>query len=64
MANLLLVDDKHVQHGVAVGVLLVGVGAARQDQPVALLLAEAGREAERILAPVHVAIHGIIMIYV
>jgi hypothetical protein len=51
-----LVNDQHVKDGVAVGVLVVGVGVSRQNQPVALLLAEARGETQRVLAPVHVAV--------
>lgn len=51
-----LVNDEHVEDGVAVGVLVVGVGVPGQNQPVAFLLAEAGGETERVLAPVHVAV--------
>uniref|UniRef100_A0A1I8HC94 C3H1-type domain-containing protein n=1 Tax=Macrostomum lignano TaxID=282301 RepID=A0A1I8HC94_9PLAT len=41
-----LVDDQDMQHGVAVGVLPVGVGVPRKQQPHALLLATAGGEAQ------------------
>lgn len=52
----LLVDDEEMQHGIPVDVLVVGIGLLRQHQPEAFFLAETRGEAERVLAPVHVAL--------
>ena len=53
----LLINDEHVEHGVAVRVLLVGICASGEYQPVAFFLAQAGCEAQWILAPVHVTVY-------
>lgn len=49
-----VVDGADVEHGVAVGVLPVGVGAVRAEQSEAVDLREAGREGQWVLAPVQV----------
>ncbi len=46
-----VVDDQDVGDGVAVGVDQVVIGTSVQDEPVALLLIEDGREAKGILTP-------------
>lgn len=52
----LFVNDEHVENSVAVDVLIIGIGVLRQHQPIALLLTQARGEAQRILAPVNVAL--------
>lgn len=50
------VNDEHVKNGVAVDVLIIGIGVLSQHQPVAFLLTQARSEAQRIFAPVNVAV--------
>ncbi len=53
-AHHVVVDDHDVGDRVAVGVLEIRVATPGQDEAVALLLAQHGREAQRVLAPRHV----------
>ena len=49
-------DHQHVQHGVAVGVLAIGVSSLGQKQTHTLLLTQTGSEAQWVLTPVHVPV--------
>ena len=51
-----VVDDQDVRDCVAVRVCQVVVGAAGEDEAVALLLAKHSREAQGVLAPGHVPV--------
>ena len=51
----LFVDDEHVQDGVAVEVLEIRIRSFGEHEAVAFLLAEDGRERQRVFAPVDVS---------
>jgi hypothetical protein len=50
----LVINDKHVEYGIAISILAVGIRAFGQHQSIAFLLAETSGKRERIFTPVDV----------